>query len=567
MDGYVHQCDEESSAFSSRLISQARSPSLTPKPDAMSSNLEFYHHFVMVTAVRLFREDHIIFWRDTVAELAWNFDFVREAVTSLGAAHRAHLLYSSGDARSEIKRLQVIGYRSYSKALRSLGEYMYHINKDSSSIILTAIMLMTYFESIMNRPRAALLHLWAAERLLNTIESEAGLENTEALRPLRDEVLRLDFLAQSIVPYGKSSFFNITNSASEVGPSECWPIARPWKPPSLEDIHSVSDERRNLLYLISQQNNINAVVWGAWDKVSCRPSTASLLHFKEGLEYWLATSPATCQSCLDKTAMNHTFKELTLENSPIPPTPLLFESSEAALSVALYYNYMSCTLWMLAETTGDEHYESMAFPLVYQNLRIAEGLRSLRGREKLSAVKGCEHDSSDHIDMNMTLFLFLGARRCYCDRWQKWTISALHSIGRHGLFDGCAFANAVEILCQLQTRAELEVCDQSLSQGRLGWLRTRIIPLLMPASDNGKHIAFYFQRHDTIKDGIHIVAQATWEQNISGKISVLSLKYFGESDHDDSESQRLVGSINTHFPWRESLKNGWHNYLNISDPS
>jgi hypothetical protein len=51
--------------------------------------LPLYHHFVTTTVVRLFRTDHISFWRDQVAQMSCSFDFVYEALLAVGAIHRA----------------------------------------------------------------------------------------------------------------------------------------------------------------------------------------------------------------------------------------------------------------------------------------------------------------------------------------------------------------------------------------------------------------------------------------------------------------------------------------------
>ena len=51
-----------------------------------------YHHFVTITVVRLFRNDHISFWRDQVAQMSYGLDVVYETLLAIGAMHRASLL-------------------------------------------------------------------------------------------------------------------------------------------------------------------------------------------------------------------------------------------------------------------------------------------------------------------------------------------------------------------------------------------------------------------------------------------------------------------------------------------
>lgn len=123
--------------------------SISPGPTLIPYNLECYHHFITIAVARLFRKDHMLFWRDQVAQWAWSLDFVHEAVLSLGAVHRSYMLLSCHGAASkahEAKRLRDLGNQCYSKALPSIAKHLVNIKNEKLSAMLVAVVLLIYFE-------------------------------------------------------------------------------------------------------------------------------------------------------------------------------------------------------------------------------------------------------------------------------------------------------------------------------------------------------------------------------------------------------------------------------------
>jgi hypothetical protein len=109
--------------------------------------LPLYHHFVTTTVVRLFRNDHITFWRDQVAQMSYGVDIVYEALLAIGAMHRSSLLACKQESAQEAARFRVLGLRSYGKTLHLLPSHLAgDLLADQKLAVLVVLMLLTYFE-------------------------------------------------------------------------------------------------------------------------------------------------------------------------------------------------------------------------------------------------------------------------------------------------------------------------------------------------------------------------------------------------------------------------------------
>jgi hypothetical protein len=152
-----------------------------------------------------------------------------------------------------------------------------------------------------------------------------------------------------------------------------------------------------------------------------------------------------------------------------------------------------------------------AFDFVYQNMRIAES----------GITENAVHSITEEpLDISISLLLYLGFRRCYCESWQKWTIHKLRQCGRQGILDGHAFANTLENLYLLQTRAALQNTNSPLGVGPLS---RRILPLLMPKDDDDRLVAYYFtQATPSTKQSdivLRVVGRASWKQDDLGNMT------------------------------------------------
>lgn len=108
--------------------------------------LPIYHHFVTSTVVRLFRVDHVSFWRDRVAQMSFGVDAVYEALLAVAAAHRASLLSCSNNNVQEVTRCKVLGLSAYGRALRLLASNISLETTTDPLAVLIVLLLCTYFE-------------------------------------------------------------------------------------------------------------------------------------------------------------------------------------------------------------------------------------------------------------------------------------------------------------------------------------------------------------------------------------------------------------------------------------
>jgi hypothetical protein len=146
-----------STTSGSTRSSPKRSESPTFEPAVRQVNwrqerLPLYHHFVTTSVLRLFRHDHVNFWRDEVAQMSYGVDIVYEALLAIGAVHRASLLACQYENFEEASRVKVLGFQAYGNALRLLPHYLAQSGPSDIMAVLIVLMLLTYFEVVMDEP-------------------------------------------------------------------------------------------------------------------------------------------------------------------------------------------------------------------------------------------------------------------------------------------------------------------------------------------------------------------------------------------------------------------------------
>ncbi|KAJ4865503.1 fungal specific transcription factor domain-containing protein [Trichoderma breve] len=444
--------------------------------------------------------------------MAWGNDLVFEAVLAIGGIHQAHLLSASELTTESMMQSKVSGLRSYGETLRLMES---HTKKEGYTDMQPAIVagvLLAYCECIMNHIKPAALHLKAAGQLLRPNQSPDLSPYPAGYEALHATIAKLDFLAQSIVPYSQPSIQKDSLDA-------CNYIDVP-DSFSKGSVHrSVSSERVELVQIISRFNQLDNIIWGPWSSKSSRPNSEALSRFQMDLLYWRANSTLTIEGCSESLAILPDCDE-PLDDLPIPPEPLFFQSSYAALSAALYNNYMACSFSMLSNGHDLDRNALCAFHYVYQNLRIAEGL----------AVATLQ--DSENIDINISLLLYLSFRRCYSREWQTWTIQKLRQCGQQGLLDGSAFANTLENIYHLQLRAELQ-SNYALKSAyhTTGPLHSRILPLLQPKDERDRWIAYYLRPtaslgHEDV--ALCVIARATWGQDKRGDMFSVQFDFYDD---------------------------------------
>lgn len=114
--------------------------------DWQREQLPLYHHFVTTSVTRLFRADHVGFWRDQVAQMSFEVDIVYKSLLAIGAVHRASLLSCQPGSSQEAAKFRVLGYAAYGCVLGMLPELIEREGEADRLALLVTLMLLTYFE-------------------------------------------------------------------------------------------------------------------------------------------------------------------------------------------------------------------------------------------------------------------------------------------------------------------------------------------------------------------------------------------------------------------------------------
>lgn len=308
-------------------------------------------------------------------------------------------------------------------------------------------------------------------------------------------------------------------------------------------------ERDHLLRLISSFNKSDKIIWGPWYGSAGVSDSSRILQFQEDLRAWKDRSTITFSSFVSsddiQSAPSAPPSELSDgtppadEQYPLPPAALHFTSSEAAMNVATYNTYMSCTSSLLYHAEVDPvRYKSAMCYYVYANLCIAEYLYPPPDRENTHTRKLVDHA--------LLPLLYWGGRRAIPETWRQWTIAKLKQIGPQGLYHGHTFANVLDIMSQVKDHYQASFPN--------GVGHFDMVPLLVTVgADSPVLEAIYL--HEFAEQDFRIVARATWVQNCDGDRTEETI------DYDCKEYK----DVNSRVPWRQKVEGGWHSLLYLED--
>lgn len=379
-----------------------------------------------------------------------------------------------------------------------------------------------------------------------------------SMTPLFDAILRLDFLAQKLVPYACSSFSRGTGLAIMEKPF--------WNRPSPRYIcqsDQIAAERHLLIQLVCGHSRLSRVIWGCWCPTSERPSREELLGFYSEMQLWKASSRAIFARC-DGLDNIEAFDSVPLDQRPMPPPACHLLSTDTALNIMMYNAYLGCALAMISTTDENPvQREKDIFNLVYQCLCIAAGLIENHNWQSDSPYKPC-----GAISTGISLYLYHGFRRSFSHDWQEWTITALRLIGREGLSNGFTKANALDIMSQLEAKMQYHEETQGgaiRGDSPLGHIRDRLIPLLLPHEDGDDFLAFYLRYGNAEVQGdertIQVAAKATWTQDTLGLMTSLRLDVYDLAIGGYAHLPNRPQAAELFHSWRREVEKGWHGYL------
>ena len=115
------------------------------RQDWRVDQLPLYHHFVTYTAFRLFRVDHINFWRDEVAQMSSGIDMIYQALLAISAGHKS-ALGTCLKNEEEATKWKVVGLSAYGKTLSLVARSLQQDAKGKGRAVLIVLLLLTYFE-------------------------------------------------------------------------------------------------------------------------------------------------------------------------------------------------------------------------------------------------------------------------------------------------------------------------------------------------------------------------------------------------------------------------------------
>ena len=243
-------------------------------------------------------------------------------------------------------------------------------------------------------------NLWAAIQVFEAhVRNHSHLSGYQIHSLLRS-IVGLDFQAQVLVPYAQTSIQDNTRKRLIESAPPCNlkdELDSVVQPPT-EVSETKSGERDELLRLISSFNTSDKIIWGPWYGSAGVSDSSRILHFQEDLRAWKARSTRTF-SCFVSSDDIQSLPSEPSDGTPpadeqfhLPPAPLHFTSSVAAMNVATYNTYMACTSSLLYKAHIEPvRYKSAMCHYGYANLRIAESLYPLPDRESTIPRKLVDH--------------------------------------------------------------------------------------------------------------------------------------------------------------------------------
>ena len=392
-------------------------------------------------------------------------------------------------------------------------------------------------------------NLWAAIQVFEAhVRNQSHLDGYQIHSLLRS-IVSLDFQAQVLVPYAQTSIQDTTRKRLiESTPQsslkdEVKLVVQP--PPEVSE--TKCSERDELLRIISSFNKSDRIIWGPWYGSAGVSDSSRILQFQEDLRAWKTRSTRTFSSFVSSDDTPSPSSNLSDgappedERFPLPPAPLHFTSSVAAMNVATYNTYMACTSSLLYHAQVDPvRYKSAMCYYVYANLRIAEFLYPPPDRENTHPRKLVDHA--------LLPLLYWGGRRAIPETWRQWTIAKLKQIGPQGLYPGHTFSNVLDIMSQVKVHFQASVPN--------GVGHFDMVPLLVTVSAESSVLEAVYL-HEYAEDDFRIVARATWVQDSKGARVQEDIDYNCEAYKD----------VNTRVPWRQKVEGGWHSLLYLEGSS
>lgn len=338
---------------------------------------------------------------------------------------------------------------------------------------------------------------------------------------------------------------------------------------------SALQERHQLYDLICSRGDINRAIWTPLSETAMLVDVATLVDFQNELQRWKDSAVHVFQNYDDSphTTLTNGFTFESFGELPLPPQPQKIANMDAAMAAALYNCYMGRTMSMLCCATGqDESYEFSAYAYLYQNMRILESVWRDQDQRK---IEERQYLACNALKFGFIPLLYLGAQLSYSSPWLQWICGKLRAIGQEGLYNGGAFASALENVSLFQSHVErtrmnsganFEVVRKPKSE--LGTPHERIVTILLPDTEGKTFVSYYIQAGATshgIKLPAQIVGRASWGKGSNDSPRNLTVDFY---DENSPINQNLTATcVYYHLAHSEPLAKEWELLLSTQAPN
>jgi hypothetical protein len=132
--------------FEPPLFAHPNNPDTSQRPHQRAREILGHQQYSSRTCKLLFRHDHLYFWHDYLLKVAWDTEYVFDAVVALGTIHRAVLMLSDPADKWRGLDNKVAAFQIYATALNEFSEKCREAEGLPSEMLIAVLLLLTNFE-------------------------------------------------------------------------------------------------------------------------------------------------------------------------------------------------------------------------------------------------------------------------------------------------------------------------------------------------------------------------------------------------------------------------------------
>lgn len=477
-----------------------------------------HQQFVARTVNLLFRQAHLYFWRDQIMQIAWDTEYVFDAIIAVGNMHRSVLLLSKPNDQYRGTDVRIMATEYYGRTLRQIADIYGQDYSKTSETLTAVLLLLTFFECFANNVTGALRHLCIAQQHLSSLEElhaidGTSLPNRDALVACANDLALTARLALPLAP------ITLSLSIDMIVPQVVFGGAA-----------DVDEEFQQLIALIRTDTLIRAACWQPFSEAEASVSVPELVSFQETLQRWKESATLTYQDYVEPLEFHSPVSDTSpgSDRADLPPPGKTFTAIKAALGAALFNTYMGRTMWMRWQAADEDSEFCMeqADKYAYDNLCIAQGLwveNDQRPLEQRIYLPG------ERIHIGLTPLLYCGTHFSRHASWVSWSKARMRSIGQEGIYYSFALAACLDFGDQLGQMDGFKPAFPTT-----GTTRDTTDLILLPDTEGRRFVTYLMRRtSDSTRPGgplVRIVGSARWDASAEAGLAEAELIHF-EADH------------------------------------